>query len=79
MKPLHTAAARLLRMILSIQMYTTHVTYRPGKELLIADTLARPMISTFFTLPITEKKLTEFKEQTKTDPMLDLLSTIHNR
>ena len=34
--------------------------------------------ATFFTLPITKMKLTGFKEQTRTDPMLDLLSTIHN-
>ena len=40
-KPLHTASARLQRMIMSIQKYPISVTYRPGKELLIADTLSR--------------------------------------
>ena len=40
-KPLHTAPARLQRMIMSIQKYPISVTYRPGKELHIADTLSR--------------------------------------
>ena len=86
-KPLHTAPARLQRMILSIQRYPISVSYRPGKELLIADTLSRsPLpdtageyefheynINTLHALPITESKLAEFKEQTKADPALQNL------
>uniref|UniRef100_A0A1X7V5L8 Integrase catalytic domain-containing protein n=2 Tax=Amphimedon queenslandica TaxID=400682 RepID=A0A1X7V5L8_AMPQE len=86
-KPLHTAPARLQRMIMSIQRYPISVSYRPGKELLIADTLSRsPLpdtageyefheynINTLHTLPITESKLAEFKEQTKADPALQNL------
>ena len=40
-KPLHHELMRLQRMIVQIQMYPLVVTYRPGKELLIADTLLR--------------------------------------
>ena len=40
-KPLHQAPMRLQRIILKIQKYPLVVRYRPGKELLIADTLSR--------------------------------------
>ena len=86
-KPIHAAPARLQRMILSIQKYAIHVSYRPGKELLIADTLSRaPLpeladdltyeeydINILHTLPISEKKLEEFKQSTKADPSLSIL------
>lgn len=90
-KPIHAAPARLQRMILSTQKYALHVTYRPGKELLIADTLSRaPLadladdltyeeydINILHTLPISEKKLEEFKQSTKADTSLsDLVRTI---
>jgi transposase InsO family protein len=92
-KPLHSAPARLQRMILSIQKYPLHVTYKPGKELLIADTLSRsPLpdlaneleftnynINILHTLPITENKLTELKQNTLTDRTLtDLVHTVKN-
>ena len=38
-KPLHQAPARLQRMIMSIQKYSINLVYRPGKQLVIADTL----------------------------------------
>jgi hypothetical protein len=44
--PLHEAPIRLQRMILQIQKYPLVVTYRPGKELLIADTLSRAHLAT---------------------------------
>ena len=72
-KPLLTAPARLQCMMMSIQKYLIqdHVTYKPGKELVIADTLSRaPLpetadkpeiqqydINILHTLPITEPKL----------------------
>ena len=40
-KPIHAAPARLQRMIMSVQRYTIQVSYKPGKELLVADTLSR--------------------------------------
>jgi hypothetical protein len=40
-KPLYQAPSRLQRMIMTIQRYNIKVKYRPGKELIIADTLSR--------------------------------------
>ena len=90
-KPLHAAPARLQRMMMSIQKYPISVTFKPGKELLIADTLSRASlpdvadelefrqydINILHTLPITEPKLEEFKEQTKKDARLqELVHTV---
>jgi len=69
-------------------LYPIHVTYKPGKELFIADTLSRaPLpeeagdlefaeydINILHTLPITESKLAELKEQTKKDNTLQTLT-----
>ena len=90
-KPLHAAPARLHKIIMSIQKYPIHVVYKLGKELLIADTLSRaPLpqtanelefkeydINILHTLPVTEPKLAEIKEQTKKDNSLcDLTKTV---
>ena len=40
-KPLYQAPLRLQRMILKIQKYCVAVKYKPGKELLVGDTLSR--------------------------------------
>ena len=92
-KPIHAAPTHLQRMIMSVQRYTTQVSYKPGKELLVADTLSRsPLpdladdleyqeynINMLHTLPITEAKLEEFKQSTKADPALtDLVHTVQN-
>ena len=67
-KPIHAAPAHLQRMIMSVQRYAIQVSYKPGKELLVADTLSRsPLpdladeleyqeydINILHTLPITE-------------------------
>ena len=78
-------------MIMSIQKYPVNVNYKPGKELLIADTLSRaPLpeeadelefrqydINILHTLPVTEPKQEEFKKHTKGDPTLrDLTHTV---
>lgn len=80
-------------MIMSVQRYTIQVSYKPGKELLVADTLSRsPLpdladgleyqeydINILHTLPITEAKLEEFKQSTKADLALtDLIHTVQN-
>ena len=89
-KTLHQAPARLQRMILTIQRYPITVKYRPGKELIIADTLSRAFlpdhsdsvlsdrfeINIIHTLPISERKLKEFKQETLQDPSLQLLKSI---
>lgn len=92
-KPLHTAPARLQKMIMSIQKHPIHVIYKPGKELLIADTLSRaPLpdkatelefqqydINIIHLLPVTEPKLAEIQEQTERDTALrDLHKTIQD-
>ena len=40
-KPLHTAPARLQRMLLQLQRYNLKFNYRRGTELYVADTLSR--------------------------------------
>nr|XP_039263214.1 uncharacterized protein K02A2.6-like [Styela clava] len=40
-KPIHSAPPRLQRMITKIQGYDFVVKYRPGKEMILADTLSR--------------------------------------
>ena len=86
-KNLHQAPARLQRMILAIPIT---VKYRPGKELIIAGTLSRAFlpdhsdsvlsdrfeINIIHTLPMSERKLTEFKQETLQDPYLQLLKSI---
>ncbi|XP_062591098.1 uncharacterized protein K02A2.6-like [Saccostrea cucullata] len=40
-KPIHSAPARLQRMILQLQRYSLHLTHVPGKKIPVADTLSR--------------------------------------
>ena len=40
-KPIHAAHLRLQRMLLQIQGYNFNVKYRPGKTMVLADTLTR--------------------------------------
>lgn len=40
-KPLYQCPLRLQRMRLTLQRYPIHVTYKPGKELFLADALSR--------------------------------------
>ena len=66
-------------MIMFVQRYTIQVSYKPGKELLVADSLSKsPLladdleyqeydINILHTLPITKAKLEEFKQSTKAD------------
>lgn len=44
-KSLHQTPVRLQRMLLRLQKYSLQVTYRPGKELHIADTLDRAFLN----------------------------------
>ena len=86
-KPLHQAPTRLQKMIMAVQKYPIKVKYRPGKELLIADTLSRAHlpeeasdlcseefeINIICTLPISEMKLEKLKQETAKDPSLQEL------
>ena len=89
-KPLHQTPMRLQRMILQIQKYPLVVTYRPGKELLIADTLSRAYlpdedpnildeeleVNLVNTLPISENKLELIKHETQQDFSLQQLKQV---
>ena len=90
-KPLHQAPMRLQRMLLRLQRYTLKVTYKPGKELYIADTLSRAFLKeqkedllgeelevNWVTpqLPISEKKLIMFRKATTDDPEMQMLRDI---
>ena len=43
-KPSCQAPLRLQKMIMTIQKYSLNVIYRPGKELVLADTLSRALL-----------------------------------
>ena len=88
-KPLHQAPLRLQKMIMTTQKYSLDVTYRPGKQLVLADTLSRAFlpecgepieekfdINILQTLPISNTKLHQLKEETKKDPHLQQLASV---
>ena len=87
-KPLCQAPVRLQRMILQIQKYPLVVVYRPGKELVLADTLSRAPIQstdiqeedvqvhTLNTLPISENKLGLIENESRQDPALQELKKV---
>lgn len=74
-------------MLLRLQRYSLKVTYRPGKELHIADALTRAFLKeqedllekdlevNMITsqLPMSEKKLQKFRTGTAEDPEMQLL------
>lgn len=87
-KCLHQAPMRLQRMLLRLQRYCLKVTYKPGKELHIADTLRRAFLKeekedllgkdldvNMITqqLPMSEEKLSRFQKATAEDTELQLL------
>lgn len=47
-KPLNSCPARLQRMLLSLQKYEINLIYKPGKHLIIADTLSRSNLNKIF-------------------------------
>ena len=88
-KPLHQAPLRLQKMIMTTQKYSLNVTYRPGKQLVLADTLSRAYlpecggsleekfdINTLQTLPISDTKLHQLTEETKRDSHLQQLASV---
>ena len=88
-KPLHQAPLRLQKMIMTTQKYSLNVTYQPGKELVLADTLSRAYlpeceesieeefdINILQTLPISNTKLHQLKKETKKDPHLQKLASV---
>ena len=81
-KPMHMISPRLQRLMLRAYKYNFTLIYKPGKELIIADTLSRaasinsepvdPSInfainSLVHNLPVSEPRLTEIREYTASD------------
>ena len=88
-KPLHQAPPRLQKMIMTTQKYSLNVTYCPGKQLVLANTLSRAHlpecgesieekfdINVLQTLPISNTKLHQLKEETNKDPHLQQLASV---
>ena len=83
-KPLYQAPSRLQKMIMSIQKYPINLVYRPGKQLVIADTLSRAYtldptdtstsfefeVNTLATIPISDSKLHLLQAETQSDPVV---------
>ena len=86
-KPFYQAPARLQKMIMSIQKYPINLVYRPGKQLVIADTLSRAYtteptnsctsfefeVNVLTTIPISDDKLHLLQTETWSDPVLQHL------
>ena len=89
-KPSYQAPARLQKMIMTVQKYSTDLVYRPGKELIIADTLSRAYlpeksdmpphtdfeVNVLCTLPLSNSKLLQLQTETQSDPVLQQLKTM---
>lgn len=88
-KPIHSAPARLQRMMLRLQKYNFQIGYKKGSLMHLADTLSRaPTTSTeqhgnetadYEVMPIqhiSSTRLTELREHTASDPDLQRLRTV---
>lgn len=90
-KSLQKAPPRLQRMLMSPQPYDLWVSYKPGKELYIADTLSQAYLKEkpeqlledelqlhllTAQLPITEEKLNTFRTQTAADEELHIVMDV---
>lgn len=88
-KPLHSAPARLQRMLLQLQKYHITLIYKKGKELFIADTLSRAPNKTtqsaesydlevMTVLSISDNRMAQLRAATDSDTVLQkLIATIH--
>lgn len=89
--PVFQAPMQLPRMLLRLQSYTLKVTYKPGKELHIADALSDGYLQeqkedllgeelevSWVTpqLPISEEKLNMFRKATADNPEMQMLRDI---
>ena len=88
-KPLYKAPPRLQRLLLNLQKYDLEVTYKPGKEMFLADTLSRAYleetkedllpdfeVNTLMYLPVTPEKHKELQEETARDEELQQLQDV---
>ena len=88
-KSLSSAPPRLQRMLLRLQKYDISLKYKPGKEMVVADTLSRAYlqdsnndmedeISTYVhtvmsSIPASDGKLEQIKTQTRSDETMQVL------
>ena len=96
-KPLADTPPRLQRMLLQLQKYSFNLKFKPGKEMVLVDTLSRAYIPKdpadssleeelecavhliTENIPISDARLDEIKQMTKTDTALaKLMTTIHD-
>ena len=89
-KPLNKSPVRLQRIRLALQPYNFNLMYKPGKELLVADHLSRSYLNNcdkdynldleihvgmiIESFQISDRQLIEFKQETKNDQELKLIS-----
>lgn len=88
-KPIHTAPARLQRMMLRLQKYNFTITYKKGKHMFLADTLSRSPrdspdehtddgadFEVMSVQHISSSRLKELQTHTAQDPVLQRLCSI---
>ncbi|XP_051984856.1 uncharacterized protein K02A2.6-like [Xyrauchen texanus] len=88
-KPIHTAPARLQRMMLRLQKYNFTITYKKGKHMFLADTLSRSPrnsldehtddragFEVMSIQHISSNRLKELQAHTAQDPTLQRLCSI---
>ena len=86
-KPLYKTPKRLQSILLRLAQYDIKVTYKPGKELFIADTLSRAYLDEHYPdkhsqvnavghLKIGADKLQELREETKSDDTMSILKEV---
>lgn len=88
-KPLHQIPLRLQQMRMSLQRYDIDVTYKPGKELQIADFLSRnplpetlvykPRMSAIRHMAISNTRLADYQKATEDDQELKELQNLFLR
>lgn len=87
-KPLHTASARIQRMMLRPQRYNLNVTYKRGRELYVADALSRAYLPStdqaeemedyevMVVDVLSSLRVEELKRETLADPVCRRLSEV---
>ena len=90
LKNLHLAPPRLRRMLMQLSEYNFDIKYRPGKEMVLPDTLSRLSADDNYEMPgmnvrihstvnITDKRHVELKEETCKDETLQKLTQLVER
>ncbi|XP_074624389.1 uncharacterized protein LOC141882338 [Acropora palmata] len=87
-KPLVSAPKRLQRLLLRLQQYDYGICYKPGKDMVLADTLSRAQLTEYersatevvvehihatHFLPVPEHQLKELQKETACDQTLQTL------